>query len=195
MRMAFRDDLQALQARHEALETEVTVKQRERDAVRGMLDEAKTRARLPVLDNLRVAAPCNADWSQMTPGADDRVRNCGDCKKDVYNLTDMTRDEAEALIVATAGKLCVRYFQRHDGTILLADCVVGAKRRRRRKLVMIAGATALLATGGVAAYKKLAHQQEEEMVMGRMQVRETQEVTGQVQAEPAQPGHFVMGNK
>ena len=60
---------------------------------------------------------------------------------------------------------------------------------------MIAGATALLATGGVAAYKKLAHQQEEEMVMGRMQVRETQEVTGQVQAEPAQPGHFVMGNK
>ena len=194
--MAFRDDLQALQARHEVLATEVTAKQRERDHVRTMLDEAKTRAKLPVLANLTVAAPCSADWSQMTPANDERVRNCGDCKKDVFNLTDMTRDEAEALIVAKAGNLCVRYFQRHDGTILLADCTVGAKRRRRRKLVVIAGATALLA-GGVAAYTKLVHHHEEpEIVMGRMAV-DTREVMGQAVAPIAPPhdGTFVMGNK
>jgi len=194
--MAYRDDLTALAARHDALAGEVEHKTRELEDSRRLLEQARARARLPVLDNLQVAAPCSADWNAMV--GDDRARRCGDCKKDVYNLTDMTRDEAEALIVATAGNLCVRYFQRHDGTILLADCVVGAKRRRRRKLVMIAGATALLATGGVAAYKKLAHQQEEEMVMGRMQVREpTHEVKGELKLDPetTKAGRFVMGNK
>ena len=123
MRMAFRDDLQALQARHQVLETAAAEAARERDHVRGMLDEARSRAKLPVLENISVAAPCNADWAHMS--GDDRTRHCGDCRKNVYNLSDMTRDEAEALIVAKEGKLCVRYFQRHDGTILLADCTVG----------------------------------------------------------------------
>ena len=197
--MAFRDDLQALQARHEALESEVARTQRERDQVRGLLDEAKTRARLPVLDNISVASPCHADWAQMAATGDDRVRNCGDCRKNVYNLIDMTRDEAEALIVEQAGNLCVRYFQRHDGTILLADCTVGAKRRRRRKLVMIAGATALLATGGIAAYKKLAHDAEEQVMMGQLRLEEPlpREMKGELaappRAYPSQVGRFIMG--
>lgn len=190
--MAFRDDLQALQARHEALEAEATAKVRERDAVRGMLDEARSRAKLPVLDNIRVASPCHADWAKMS--GDDRTRHCGDCKKNVYNLSDMTREEAEALIVANEGSLCVRYFQRHDGTILLADCTIGAKRHKRKKLVMIAGAAALLATGGVAAYKKLAHHDEAQMMMGGASYQPVHEVKGEMKAEP-QHGDYVMGRK
>jgi hypothetical protein len=95
-----------------------------------------------VLDNIRVAAPCSASWDAMI--GDDRVRACGDCQKNVYNLSDMTRDEAETLIREKEGRLCVRYFQRADGTILLKDCVVGVKRRRRRRVVA-AGVAASLA--------------------------------------------------
>jgi hypothetical protein len=145
--MTYRDDLTALSARHDALSSEVAQKTRELETASRMLDEAKARARLPILDNIRVASPCSADWSKMT--GDERVRHCGDCKKNVYNLSEMSREEAETLIIAKEGKLCVRYFQRLDGTILLKDCTVGVSKRRKRKLIA-AGAVALLA-GGTAA--------------------------------------------
>ena len=148
--MSYRNDLEALAARHDALAAEVATKTRELDGVSHLLDEAKQRAKLPVLPNLRVATPCSADWAAMT--GDDRVRACADCNKNVYNISEMTRDEAEALIVAKEGRLCVRYFQRKDGTILLKDCVVGVAQKRKRR-VIAAGAAALLAGGAGAAYK------------------------------------------
>ena len=101
---------------------------------------------LPVLENIRVASPCTAAWDDMKGG--DRVRFCGHCKQDVYNLSAMPRAEAEALIAGRNGRLCVRYFQRDDGTILLADCLVG-KRQRRRRTALAAGIAAMLG-GGVA---------------------------------------------
>lgn len=144
--MSYRNDVDALAARHDALAAEVAGKSRELAEAARLLDDARARARLPVLDNIRVAAPCRADWNAMT--GDDRVRHCGSCDKRVYNLSDLTRDEAEALIVAHEGKLCVRYFRRHDGTILTRDCRVGISRRRRLR-VIAAGAAALL---GASAY-------------------------------------------
>src|SRR5690242_191609 len=115
--MSYRDDHDALAARHDALDVEVAEKTRERDKVAGLLADAKERARLPVLPNIRVATPCRADWNEMT--GDERVRHCAHCDKDVFNLSSMTRDEAEALVLAKAGNLCARYYQRQDGTILL----------------------------------------------------------------------------
>src|SRR5688500_12674831 len=94
--MTYRDDLAALAARHEVLAREVAEKTRELAAATQVLHEAKTRARLPVLDNIRVASPCSADWNAMT--GDDRARHCGSCNKTVFNLSGMSRDEAEELI-------------------------------------------------------------------------------------------------
>lgn len=148
--MSYRDDVDALTARQTALANEVDAKRRELDETSQMLDEARARAKLPILDNIRVASPCRADWNAMT--GDDRARHCADCDKDVFNLSGMTRDEAEALIVAKAGNLCVRYYQRSDGTILLADCTIGVKRKRRRRLVA-AGAAAMLAGGGAIGWR------------------------------------------
>src|SRR5574338_1406661 len=139
--MSYRNDLEALAARHDALAAEVATKTQELDATRQLLDDARQRARLPVLPNIRVATPCSADWNAMT--GDERVRACGACNKNVYNLSDMTRDEAEALILEKEGRLCVRYFQRKDGTILLKDCTVGIAQKRKRRL-FAAGAAAVL---------------------------------------------------
>jgi hypothetical protein len=107
------------------------------------------RVSLPVLANVLVASPCSAAWEGMQGG--DRVRFCGDCKRDVYNLSAMTRGEAETLIAGRNGRLCVRYFQRPDGTILLDDCTVGRSRKRKRRLVA-AGAAALLVAGAAASH-------------------------------------------
>ncbi len=150
--MAYRDDVDALSARHDALAAEVASKTRELDAAAQLLTEAKARASLPVLDNIRVATPCTADWAKMT--GDDRVRMCGACNKHVFNLSEMTREDAERLIVAKEGRLCVRYFRRADGTILTKDCTVGIQQKRRRRIIG-AAAAALLAGGGAALAMKL----------------------------------------
>jgi hypothetical protein len=141
--MAYRDDLAALSARHDALTTDLAHKQRELSEARRLLDAAQARSRLPVLDNLRVATPCPARWDQMT--GDDRVRHCNQCDKSVYNLSGMTRDEAEALVIERNGKLCARYYQRRDGTIIFSDC-----KRDRPYFWLAAGAAAVL-TAGIGA--------------------------------------------
>ncbi|HTR54337.1 MAG TPA: hypothetical protein VMJ10_26775 [Kofleriaceae bacterium] len=150
--MSYRDDVDALAARHAALDAQAAEATRQRDDAARLLAEARTRASLPVLDNLRIASPCSESWDEMT--GDDRVRACAKCNQNVYNLTAMTRDEAEALIVSRAGQLCARYYQRTDGTILLADCTIGVRNKRRRRWIAAAiGATAGLASG-VGIYKK-----------------------------------------
>jgi len=168
--MSYRNDLDALAARHDALASEVATKTRELDAARQLLDEAEQRAKLPVLPNIRVATPCTADWNKMT--GDERVRACADCNKNVYNISELTRDEAEALIVAKEGKLCVRYYQRKDGTILLKDCVIGIAQSRKRR-VIAAGAAALLAGGGFAAYRLTRQEPAPRMTMGEVTAETT----------------------
>jgi len=116
---------------------------------------------VPMLARIRVATPCRADWNEMT--GDARVRHCAQCDKDVFNLSDMTREQAEALIIAKNGDLCARYYQRHDGTILLADCSIGLAQKRKTR-VLAAGAAALLAgSGGLASYLKLSHRPAERL--------------------------------
>ena len=82
------------------------------------------------LDHVRVAAPCKADWDQMI--GSDRMRFCGQCSLNVYNLSSMTRSEAESLISRNEGRLCVRFYRRHDGSIITKDCPVGLRAIRRR---------------------------------------------------------------
>jgi hypothetical protein len=147
---AYRNDVDALSARHDSLAAELAQKTKEVNDAARLLEEARTKAKLPVLDNIRVATPCRADWNQMI--GDERTRHCGSCEKNVYNLSNLTRDEAEALIIEKEGKLCVRYYQRHDGTVLLKDCSIGIGARRKRRVIAV-GAMALLGTAALFAYK------------------------------------------
>src|SRR5688572_27086093 len=82
------------------------------------------------LDRIKVASPCTADWRFML--GNDLVRFCGQCNKNVYNLSAMKREEAEALIRRMEGQLCARFYRRSDGTILTADCPVGLRAFKQR---------------------------------------------------------------
>ncbi len=84
------------------------------------------------LDHVRVAAPCSADWDAMI--GNDRARFCGQCNLNVYNLSSMTKAEAETFIAGNEGRLCVRFYRRADGSILTENCPVGLRAIRRKML-------------------------------------------------------------
>ena len=82
------------------------------------------------LNNVQVATPCPAEWEVMI--GTERVRFCGQCQLNVYNLSSMSRREAESLIARTEGRLCVRFYRRKDGSIITQDCPVGLRALKRR---------------------------------------------------------------
>lgn len=133
----------------------VAAKKRARSELRDAERAASTwRAKipLPLLARVHVASPCHARWDEMS--GDERVRHCGACDKDVYDLSEMTEDEAETLLRTVGESACVRLRRRADGTVMTSDCPVGAERARRRRVVTAvasvagAAATALAAVAG-----------------------------------------------
>lgn len=96
------------------------------------------------LDEVRVAAPCPADWGKMV--GDERARYCGSCSLHVYNLSGMTKREAEVLVTSTEGRLCVRFYRRADGTILTRNCPVGLSAVKRR-VARVAGSVLTAVVG------------------------------------------------
>lgn len=82
------------------------------------------------LDRIKIAAPCPITWEQMK--GDERVRFCHHCQLNVYNLSSLTKTEAEALLASSEGRSCARLYRRRDGTVLTSDCPVGVRALRRR---------------------------------------------------------------
>ena len=175
MTTPYRNEIDALRERKTTLEAELS-KLREQTT---RLDELRSREAelagelaqldvrlnagapkrpLPMLDRVRVASPCNADWNEML--GDDRVRFCLSCEKNVFNLSSMNRDDAESLLQERIGNdLCIRFYQRADGTILTADCPTGVKKKRRRKLALaVAGAGAMAAAAATMFMKGTCRQ-------------------------------------
>lgn len=81
------------------------------------------------LESLQVASPCQADWDEMT--GDEQVRFCQHCEKNVYNISEMTRGEAEAFMRKQEGPVCIRMYKRYDGTVINDNCPVGLRRVRQ----------------------------------------------------------------
>jgi hypothetical protein len=107
------------------------------------------------LEDLKVASPCHEPWDRMT--GDERARHCAKCDLCVYNISDMTRQEALDFIGARQGvkRTCIRMLRRFDGTVITRDCPVGVRKRRLTLLGLAAGgvATAVAGVAAVLAYK------------------------------------------
>ncbi len=79
-----------------------------------------------LLSHTTVASPCPASWEAMS--GDKKVRFCSECKLNVYNLSEMSKTEAEQLLRNHEGdSLCIRLYLRADGTIITRDCPVGIR--------------------------------------------------------------------
>jgi hypothetical protein len=89
------------------------------------------------LEDIAIPIACNVPWETMR--GDARTRFCGECKLHVYNVAALSRAEAETLIRESGGEVCVRLFQRPDGTVVTKSCLdVLAAARRRARIVLAA---------------------------------------------------------
>ena len=93
---------------------------------------------------MRISSPCPMAWGDLV--GNDRVRYCGKCKLNVYNLAEMPPEEIEGLVRRTEGRLCGRLYLRGDRTASLRNCPTSA----RKSLIRTAGAFA--AVLGLAAF-------------------------------------------
>ena len=85
---------------------------------------------------LTVASPCSESWDTMS--GDEKMRFCGRCKLNVFNLSAMSEEEADRLLKRPEGLPCVRFYQRRDGTILTQDCPVGWRRKIAKRVAIAA---------------------------------------------------------
>ncbi|MCA9800622.1 MAG: hypothetical protein KC777_01485 [Cyanobacteria bacterium HKST-UBA02] len=108
----------------------------------------KRRPAKSMLEQVRIATPCPADWNRME--GDERVRYCGQCKLNVYNISAMSRNEAESLIKENEGRLCLKLYRRKDGTVITDDCPVALRRLRRAYRRCAAAILGMAAWTGIA---------------------------------------------
>jgi hypothetical protein len=105
------------------------------------------------LDRIQIPNPCFADWERMV--GSQNIRFCTECNKHVYNLSGMTRGEAEALIAsAPRGRLCARLTRKMDGTTVTKDDRPGVQLIWRRASPIanaVVSAMLTIATPSVAA--------------------------------------------
>lgn len=118
------------------------------------------------LNSLKIASPCSANWEEMQ--GDNRKRFCGECKLNVYNLSGMTRNEAEELLSNSEGRLCVRFYQRADGTVLTEDCPVGwAKIKQRVSKTAAAFASLIIGLVSSLGFTAVYNKSDSEIMVGK----------------------------
>ena|SRR5882724_7847161 len=145
------------------------------------------------LDDVKVAAPCPANWDAMS--GNDRVRFCSQCNLNVYNLSGMSRNEATSFVNRTEDRVCVRYYRRADGSILTDNCPVGLRALKRRAIKV---ANAVLSSvicflAGMGLYRVVPLLEDRVMVMGTMPAREIRPSAGPLSPGAAELGTMEMG--
>ncbi len=96
-----------------------------------------------------IANPCPVDWDKMI--GNDQARYCSECNKQVYNLSKMTRDRAEAVVARFEGRLCARFERGDDGIIVTQEEFSSVQLiSRRASPVASAIVTAILSLSGSA---------------------------------------------
>lgn len=110
-----------------------------------------TKSNDGLLKNVYIAAPCDVKWDSMH--GDERVRMCGGCAKNVYNLSAMSSGEAESFLQENGVSQCMIFFRRSDGTIITDNCPVGLRKLRdncRKVTGLVAGFMAVILSAPLA---------------------------------------------
>lgn len=82
-----------------------------------------TKRKKNLLERVRVPQPCDASWDEITEQRDavSAQRLCEHCEREVHDLSQMTKAEAEDLIGNSKGKVCVRLVKDADGRTVTKD--------------------------------------------------------------------------
>lgn len=91
---------------------------------------------------LKISSPCPKSWDDLV--GDNRIRYCGQCRLNVYNLAEMPKAEVDALVRSTEGRLCGRLYLRGDQTATTRDCGGYRARKTLRRWLTAAGVLLLI---------------------------------------------------
>lgn len=86
-----------------------------------------------IINNLRIASPCPMLWSDMQHTQEEAVRFCGDCRKNVYDVSKMSAQETALLLQKSeinGVSTCMQLYRRADGKLITDDCPIGLRRIR-----------------------------------------------------------------
>ncbi len=70
-------------------------------------------------DAVRVSSACSSSWDAMSGTAQKKF--CSGCNKHVYDFSQLSRKEADAIMEASHGNLCARISRTTDGEILTKE--------------------------------------------------------------------------
>jgi len=71
-----------------------------------------------ILDRVCIAMPCSVNWDEMK--GDNKVRLCGGCNKNVYNLSAMSKIEAEEILSGPTLP-CIQIMRKEEGAIVTQE--------------------------------------------------------------------------
>lgn len=71
-----------------------------------------------ILDRVCIAMPCSVNWDEMK--GDNKVRLCGGCNKNVYNLSAMSKIEAEEILSGPTLP-CIQIMRKDEGSIVTQE--------------------------------------------------------------------------
>ena len=109
-----------------------------------MLPSLSKKQKTDFLNSVSIASPCEANWNEME--GNEQIRFCQSCKKNVYNISSMSTDDAvNFLLEKNKERPCLKLYQRADGTLITDNCPVGL--RKARTHLCKATATILFAIG------------------------------------------------
>ncbi|MDZ4815834.1 MAG: hypothetical protein SGI71_06160 [Verrucomicrobiota bacterium] len=91
----------------------------------------------PELLKLTVKSPCTESWDGMN--GDEKKRFCGKCRLNVHNLSSMTSSEINVLFKLGEKRICGRFYQRADGTIITKDCQAQSGWLKATKVFLVLG--------------------------------------------------------
>jgi hypothetical protein len=89
-----------------------------------------------------VPNPCHEDWDKLTP--EERGHFCTVCQTKVWDLSSLTKEEAEEFLRETEGDLCVSYEEK-GGEVVHREAPVVPLGRLVRRLPAAAGFSLALA--------------------------------------------------
>lgn len=101
------------------------------------------------LDLLNVEKPCSASWEQMTGTAQKRF--CSECNKHVFDFSQMTCQQIEAVSAVHQGNLCARITRRTDGSMVMLEPALPTYSTHRLNLPVLNAAVATMLTLSVPA--------------------------------------------
>lgn len=97
----------------------------------------QNKTRTVDLDKIELAFPCPMKWEDMV--GDDRERFCQSCALNVYNLSSMSKKEAEEfLMLRSENRICLNFKRRKDGTVITDNCPRALRAVRDRTLKVVA---------------------------------------------------------